>query len=154
MRKFFTFLRMPRYKKLLFIKCCYLFLLFQIKIRCCALKNIIAGIDRKYPTASLNALEKQEYNHHHIKNVRWTIRKVESYLPWMKCLVKALVGKTLLAQYNIPSTIYFGVKKDKVKDLAFHAWLKCADVVITGGDGREFSELQRYEGNEWKKANS
>ena len=154
MKKIFTFLRMPNRKKRLFIKCCYLFFSFHIQIKCCALKNIVARIDRKYPVKSNNSLQNLQNNKRCIRDVQWTIQKVESYLPWIKCLVKALVGKTLLAQRNIPSTIYFGVKKDPQKDLAFHAWLKCSQIVITGGNGCEFNELQRYEVNEWKKVNS
>lgn len=66
------------------------------------------------------------------------IETVSHYTPWeSKCLVQASVGKFMLRRRGISNSLYLGVRRDKEKALAAHAWLQCGDVIINGGDGRE-----------------
>ncbi|ABQ25557.1 lasso peptide biosynthesis B2 protein [Geotalea uraniireducens] len=58
-------------------------------------------------------------------------------LPWdCKCLAQAMTGKAMLKRRGVPSTLYLGVAKDK-EQLAAHAWLRCGDIILTGGQGKE-----------------
>jgi hypothetical protein len=72
------------------------------------------------------------------RNVGVAVETVSRRTPWeSKCLVQAIVGKFLLRQRGIGSTLYLGVDRDDDKGLAAHAWLRCGDVILTGSQGRE-----------------
>lgn len=51
-----------------------------------------------------------------------------------KCLVRALTAQKLLRRKNIHSTMYLGCKLNEGKMVA-HAWLRCGELYITGGNG-------------------
>lgn len=79
-----------------------------------------------------------------IKRVRYLSLLACKYTPWeSKCLVRALVVCWILKHYNIPTTLYLGVAKDKT--LLAHAWLRCGPCIITGGDvQRNFVEVAKF----------
>lgn len=53
-----------------------------------------------------------------------------------KCLVRALTAQKLLLRKDIHSTMYLGCKLDDGKMVA-HAWLRCGEMYVTGGNGAE-----------------
>lgn len=54
-------------------------------------------------------------------------------LPWKcTCLVQGAAGKRMLGLRRIPATLYLGSAKDDRQKLIAHAWLRSADVVVTG----------------------
>jgi len=66
------------------------------------------------------------------------VETASQYTPWeSKCLVQAIVGKIMLRRLGIASTLYLGVGRDERKDLVAHAWLRCGEIVLTGGQGRD-----------------
>lgn len=79
-----------------------------------------------------------------IKRIRHLSLLACKYTPWeSKCLVRALVVSWILKYYNIPTTLYLGVAKDKT--LLAHAWLRCGPYIITGGDvQRNFVEVAKF----------
>ena len=73
-----------------------------------------------------------------IDSIQWAVRTASRYAPWeCKCLVQAMAGKILLRRWDIPSTIYLGVRRDDNSDFAAHAWLMCEGIVLTGEPGME-----------------
>lgn len=74
------------------------------------------------------------------------VETVSRYTPWeSKCLVQAIVGKILLRQRGIANTLYLGVGRDEEKNLAAHAWLRCGEKILTGGQGRNrFSIVSKF----------
>lgn len=55
--------------------------------------------------------------------------------PWRcQCLEQSLAGKMMLRARGIPATLYLGVEK-RDDTLHAHAWLRCGDTFIAGGDG-------------------
>ena len=60
-----------------------------------------------------------------------------------KCLVRALTAQKLLKKKGIESTIYLGCKMINDK-LEAHAWLRCGVLYITGGDGKEFTQVAKF----------
>ena len=65
------------------------------------------------------------------------VQIVSKHTPWeSKCLVNALTAQTMLRIRKIPSTVYLGVAKDEDKELVAHAWLRCGENIITGGNER------------------
>jgi hypothetical protein len=66
------------------------------------------------------------------------VERASRYTPWAsKCLVQAIVGKILLRQRGISSTLYLGVGREAGNGLVAHAWLRSGGVILTGGQGRE-----------------
>ena len=67
-----------------------------------------------------------------------TVETVSRYTPWKsKCLVQAVVAKILLRRLGIANTLYMGVARDEGEGLVAHAWLRCGETILTGGQGRE-----------------
>ena len=72
------------------------------------------------------------------KQVGLVVETVSRYTPWAsKCLVQAIVGKILLRQRGINSTLYLGVGQEDEKGLVAHAWLRSGGIILTGNEGRE-----------------
>ena len=72
------------------------------------------------------------------RQVGQVVEKVSRHTPWAsKCLVQAIVGKILLRQRGINSTLYLGVGREEEKGLVAHAWLRSGGLILTGGRGRE-----------------
>lgn len=67
-----------------------------------------------------------------------------AYAPWRSdCYPQALTARTFLALRRIPHVVVFGVRRDGDALIA-HAWVHAGDVAVTGGDGREYTEVGRF----------
>ena len=53
-----------------------------------------------------------------------------------KCLVRALVARRILLGKGIHTTLYLGLRKED-DTLHAHAWLRCGNYIVTGGEGAE-----------------
>lgn len=72
-----------------------------------------------------------------VKKVSWAIKRVYRYTPWeSKCLVQAMTAQKMLERRNICSTIYLGVNRDDSNTMTAHAWLRCGEIIVTGGYGK------------------
>lgn len=64
--------------------------------------------------------------------------------PWeSKCLVCALTARKLLLAEGIATTLYLGVGKENDKMIA-HAWLRCGQLYITGGNGSGYAAVTHF----------
>ncbi len=62
------------------------------------------------------------------------------YTPWQsKCLVQAIMARTVLAFYAIPYVIHLGasLSNNPQKPIEAHAWVKVGHLVITGRAGHK-----------------
>ena len=60
-----------------------------------------------------------------------------------KCLVRALTAQKLLKRKGIHSTLYLGCGLKEGKMVA-HAWLRVGQMYVTGGDGSEYSIVDKF----------
>lgn len=60
-----------------------------------------------------------------------------------KCLVRALTAQKLLKRKGIHSTMYLGCGLKDGKMVA-HAWLRVGQMYVTGGDGSEYSVVDKF----------
>ena len=68
------------------------------------------------------------------RGVGRAIRAAARHLPWRSsCLVQAITGKAMLARRGIPALVFIGVGKGEAESFRAHAWLKCGDLLVTGG---------------------
>lgn len=66
------------------------------------------------------------------------IRRLKKRIPWkVKCFEEAITAKKVLEKYNVKTTIYLGVARNKEEKLIAHAWLKSGDLFISGKKGYE-----------------
>ena len=72
------------------------------------------------------------------------VNKVCDKTPWeSKCLVRALTAQRLLYRRGLPSTLYLGCGMEDGKMVA-HAWLRCGEFYVTGGDGSGYTTVARF----------
>ena len=82
----------------------------------------------------------------------WRIGKMAElaarYTPWQsKCLVQALMVRTLLGFYRIPYVLHLGATMtgDDQEPMKAHAWVKVGRWVVSGGEGhRAFAIVGTY----------
>lgn len=83
-------------------------------------------------------------NYNIAEKVSWVVTTTSRYTPWeSKCLVQAMTAQKLLKKYNIKSTLYLGVRKLD-NELKAHAWLRCGEYFVTGGDGTGYKEVAKF----------
>ena len=82
------------------------------------------------------------------RRIGWAIAAIAPRTPWCSnCLTQAFAATALLRRRRIPSTLYLGVARsaDPPQDLTAHAWVRCGEHPITGGDGqRRFTILSTF----------
>ena len=72
------------------------------------------------------------------------VNRITHRMPWEeKCLVRALTLRKLLKEKNISTTIYFGLYKEDEK-LKAHAWLRCGELYLSGGNGEKMTVVAKY----------
>lgn len=68
--------------------------------------------------------------------IKKAVEVVCKRMPWScTCLVRALTAKKMLNRRGMGCTLYMGVAKDAAGKMEAHAWLRCGDCYVTGGDG-------------------
>jgi len=71
-----------------------------------------------------------------VEDISWAVQAMASRVPWdSRCLAQAIAGYRMLQKRGIPSTVYFGVKKDPHTEFIAHAWLRCGSCIVTGEAG-------------------
>ena len=71
------------------------------------------------------------------RRVAKAIYLVSRHTPWdSNCFAQALAGHVMLRRRHAASTLYLGVYK-KAEEFAAHAWIRHADLIVTGGPGQE-----------------
>jgi hypothetical protein len=78
------------------------------------------------------------------RQLAWRIGKIAEltaqYTPWeSKCLVQALMVRTLLRFYRIPHLMHLGavLTKNPNEPMKAHAWVKVGPWVVSGRDGHQ-----------------
>ena len=70
---------------------------------------------------------------HRIISTQRAIRWAERYLPWKSvCLDKAVTAQRMLFRRGLPTTIYFGMRKDEKQQWKAHAWVRCQNEWVVG----------------------
>ena len=78
------------------------------------------------------------------KLVGFHVNRVTEHLPLKrKCFVRALTARRILMKRGINSTIYMGVALEDGKMIA-HAWSRCGQLYVTGGNGNGYSTVARF----------
>lgn len=137
-RKPYIFLKMPINKKVWFIVLYPISGVGRFASLVLSLKKVFWYLGYMYENKELSipATEDQVILAYRISKVAQLVSK---HVPWeSKCLIEAIMVKTLLKYYKIPYIIHIGVKKTGQTDkpLLAHAWVKVKDNIVVGGDGQ------------------
>lgn len=89
-------------------------------------------------------MEETREHYKYAASVSRIVNRICTKVPWeSKCLVRALTAQKILKKKGIHSTLYLGCGKQEEKMVA-HAWLRCGKMYVTGGDGREYSVVDKF----------
>jgi hypothetical protein len=76
--------------------------------------------------------------------VGFHVNRVTAHLPLKrKCWVRALTARKILMGHGVNSTLYMGLGKDEGR-LVAHAWLRCGQMYVTGGDGAGYAMVAKF----------
>lgn len=77
-----------------------------------------------------------------IQWVAYKVSRVARRTPWeSRCLVQAMVAQRLLRHYGLPSTVYLGVGRGEDGKMDAHAWVRCGERYVCGGEGEGYGTV-------------
>ena len=93
---------------------------------------------RESPEQEINA------NYHKAAHVSQIVNRYCNQTVWeSKCLVRALTAQKMLSKRNIHTTLYLGCAR-KDGEMVAHAWLRCGEMYVTGGNGEGYAVVDRF----------
>lgn len=129
-RKIKTFFRQSSTTKWLFIKSLFLSALVAFTLNFLSFKRIMRWLGQAneespgIPEPATLLYRKQ---------LATALRWCNQYSLWpTKCYTLSLTAKILLRRKRIPGTLYIGFYKDEKGQYKGHAWLRSADMIVTG----------------------
>lgn len=133
-KKIKSFSRINNKEKLFLLEVLLLIHILQLVIIFVKFKYISRFLGQQKRETDFNISKEQCIT---AKRVSKVIKKVSRNLYWKpKCLVQALTAKLILNSKGIESTLYIGVKRDDEKKLLAHAWTRCGNIFLTGGENK------------------
>lgn len=92
-----------------------------------------------------SSLEVTPQQYRYAKKVSYAVSQVCSKTKWeSKCLVRALTAQKLLKKKKIGTTLYLGCKYDENGKMVAHAWLRCGQAYVTGGNGEGYAVVDKF----------
>lgn len=74
-----------------------------------------------------------------------SISRAARHTPWRsECLPQALTARAELIAGGIAHTVNFGLRRNAEEQLLAHAWVRAADIAVTGGDAREYQVVGSF----------
>lgn len=138
LRKIRSFFKIPVSTKLLFLEAFFTSGYVKVALLFFPFKKV-AGWLGNVTTNDRQDLTQDERRL--VKEIDFAIRLCQRYAPWpTECYTTSLTAKKMLKRRKIASVLYFGFGKDEAGKLKGHAWLKCANIVVTG-----FADLSQYQ---------
>ena len=142
-RKLKSFIRINWRDKILFFKAFFLCGIARIVILFIPFRVLrrFLGVPKEESSYDIKIEEFRR-----VEKIAWAVNVASKYTPWeSKCLVKAITAQRMLKRYKVYSTIYLGVNKDEKNNMGAHAWLRCGNLLVTGGHEKEnFKEVAKF----------
>lgn len=128
-------------EKLLFVEAFFLTGLMRAKI----LKVPFNKLKKELGTYNTESVEDVVLDDYKIaKTVRDVVVTISKFTPWESlCLVQAMTVQRMLKKRGISTTIYLGVNKEN-KNMVAHAWIRCGQMFVTGGDGSGYATVAKF----------
>ncbi|MFL6158045.1 MAG: lasso peptide biosynthesis B2 protein [Marmoricola sp.] len=95
--------------------------------------------DAARPDPVLSEVQKVRAGH-----VGRIVEAAAAHAPWRAdCYPQALTARVFLGLRRIPHVVSFGVRRDG-DALVAHAWVHAGEVAVTGGDGKQYTEVGSF----------
>lgn len=129
-------------EKLLFIEAFFLTGIMRYKILKTPFKELKQGLG----THNTESSQEESRDVYRVaKQVQWIVIQASKYTPWESlCLVQAMTVQKMLKKRGISTTIYLGVNKDTDNQMKAHAWIRCGQMYITGGNGSGYATVAKF----------
>lgn len=129
-----TFIRLPLYQKLMLSEAVILSAYYRFR----TLYRPFAKLSAKIGTVGYET-PKAVTDRRMVWTVHTIVEAVCKHTPWeSKCLVRALTAKRMLNRRGHGCTLYMGVRQVG-NEMDAHAWLRCGDMYVTGGNGTGYA---------------
>lgn len=140
MKKLFHFLRFGKCRELC-IKVFFLSAFYRLNI----LGRKPERLHRNWGERGAESSPKEsEAVYRYAGKVAYSVEMVCDRTPWKsKCLVRALCARHLLHEKGITTTLYLGCGKENGR-MSAHAWLRCGELFVTGGNGAGYAVVDKY----------
>ena len=80
-----------------------------------------------------------------LRRVARAAQAVSDVMPWRnKCFALAMTVKWMLGRRDVASVLYLGARTLENRGFCAHAWLRCGDLHLTGGDGGTFGKVSSF----------
>ena len=77
-----------------------------------------------------------------VERVSWALAAAAARVPWRSdCLLTAMAADRWLRRHGLTPTFYLGVARPAGDRFEAHAWLRCGDVIVTGGTAVDYTPL-------------
>lgn len=152
LRKFKKFSQLSSEEKRLFLEAYATLGMMRIAILTLSFKQLTSSLNHTKKKEEIIELNDKEMDI--AQKVGQAIIRAAAYTPWKSvCLVQSLTAYKMLQKRGVPGVFYLGVTKDEEskEKMKAHAWSQCGDIIITGGDSKEYTVLSMFG---WKKNDS
>lgn len=139
--KIFT-LNISTKDKLLFLEAFFLTGIIRLKI----LKVPFKQVKKSLGTYNEESQQTVDIKYYKLsRKIRWVVNTISKYTPWESlCLVQAMTAQKMLKKRGVATTLYLGINKDKNNEMTAHAWIRCGQMYVTGGDGTGYATVAKF----------
>jgi len=137
-RRFIKFAQLPNEEKMLFLEAYYTLGKMRAAILTVSFKRLTRSLRHHPREIALPALDQKDRET--ALEIGKAIARASAYTPWESaCLAQSLTAQKMLQKRGIPGVFYLGVAKDEesIEKMKAHAWTRCGDRILTGGNGHE-----------------
>ena len=140
LKKLYRYIKYSKHRKTMFLTFVYSSI-FRFQVKFIAPKRLEKNWGIKDEETDVKETDK---NYQYAAISGYAVNRICKHTPWeSKCLVRALTAQKLLRRKKISSTLYLGCKEENGKMVA-HAWLRCGELFVTGGNGEGYAVVSRY----------
>ena len=139
-KKLFKFIKYNRHKRLSLIAL-FWSAIYRIEILTMKPKQL-----RKYwgKEGKESSRKEEKENYRYAVGVAYAVDRICTRTTWeSKCLVRALTAQHMLSKKGIHTTLYLGCRLEGEKMVA-HAWLRCGEMYVTGGNGEGYAIVSKF----------
>lgn len=136
MAKCIAFCCMPFWKKWLCLKILFFLIIAKLVVCFLPFRRYARWLGKRQAETLKESCIKSLRQRQYLAFIRKFIPIFSRRLPWRSvCLHEALAAYFLIRQIKLPTTFYFGMNRKGGQGLGAHAWIRCGEWYITGGNG-------------------
>ena len=143
MRQILKFVRLPSIEQWLLVKSAFLLVVVRLGLFLFSFKTLLDFINTVKPKNR----DRSNADNMAPDRIAWAVTAASRYIPFTRCLSKAMVAQILFARLGYPAKLRIGVLKSDKGQLEAHAWVESQGRIVIGNleDISRFSMLSSLE---------